>query len=98
LSLLPTVPDFLLILVAWECTLANLQLSINNLQNGKMKIYKITGMDCPSCAALLELDLEDAGCRAKCSYAKGTLEVEEPHDPKKIVEIIKKSGYSVLPD
>lgn len=52
-------------------------------------------MDCPSCATMLECDLEDAGCKAKCSYAKGTLEIEEPHDKEKIVEIIKKSGYSV---
>ena len=61
-------------------------------------IYKIVGMDCPNCAAMLECDLEDAGCKSKCSYAKSILEVDEPHDPKKIVEIIKKSGYSVLPD
>lgn len=55
-------------------------------------------MDCPSCATMLELDLEDVGCKAKCSYAKGILEVEEPHDPKKIIEIVKKSGYSISPD
>jgi copper chaperone CopZ len=60
------------------------------------KTYKIDGMHCASCASMIELDLEDAGVSAKCSYAKGTLEVDGESDPKKIVEIIKKSGYSVL--
>lgn len=59
------------------------------------KIYKLTGMGCPSCATMLECDLEDAGCKAKCSYAKGTLEVEEPYDPTKVIEIIKKGGYQI---
>jgi copper chaperone CopZ len=61
----------------------------------KSKIYKVEGMDCASCASLIELDLEDAGIAAKCSYAKGILEVEGNHDSKKVVEVIKKSGYSV---
>lgn len=60
-------------------------------------IYKLTGMDCASCATMLECDLEDAGCRAKCSYSKSILEIEGPHDLKKITEVVKKSGYSVSP-
>lgn len=52
-------------------------------------------MDCASCAALIELDLEDAGIAAKCSYAKGELEVEGEHDKNKVEEIVKKSGYSI---
>lgn len=59
------------------------------------KIYKIAGFDCASCATLLEMDMEDAGISCKCSYAKSTLEIDTPHDSKKVVEIIKKSGYSV---
>ncbi|QQG41742.1 MAG: cation transporter [Candidatus Woesebacteria bacterium] len=59
------------------------------------KIYKITGLDCPSCAGLVEMDLEDAGIKATCSYAKGVLEVEGKHDKKKVDEVVKKSGYSV---
>lgn len=62
---------------------------------GQKKTYKIEGMDCASCATLLELDLEDAGINAKCSYAKGILEVNEDHNPEDVVEIVKKSGYSV---
>lgn len=58
-------------------------------------IYKIKGFDCASCASMIELDLEDAGISGKCSYAKEILEVEGAHDSKKVVEIIKKSGYSV---
>jgi len=59
------------------------------------KIYKIEGMHCASCATMIELDLEDAGIKSKCSYAASNLEVDGPHDPKKVVEIIKKSGYSI---
>lgn len=59
------------------------------------KSYKVEGMDCASCATMIELDLEDAGIKAACSYAKGVLEVEGTHDPKKVVEIVKKSGYSI---
>ena len=62
------------------------------------KIYKVAGMNCPSCASLLELDLEDAGVKAKCSYPKSCVEIEGEHDTKKVIETIKKSGYSVLSD
>jgi copper chaperone CopZ len=61
----------------------------------KNKTYKVKGMDCASCASLLELDLEDAGIKASCSYPKETLEIEGNYDPKKVIEIINKSGYSV---
>lgn len=59
------------------------------------KIYKIKGMDCASCASLIEMDLEDAAIKATCSYPKETLEVTGAHDPKKIIEIVKKGGYSI---
>ena len=59
------------------------------------KIYKIKGFDCASCAAILEMDLEDAGIKALCSYAKETLEVDASYDPKKVIEIVEKSGYSI---
>lgn len=59
------------------------------------KTYQLTGMDCPSCAAMLECDLEEAGCRAKCSYAKSILEIDGNHDEKKIMDIIKKAGYGI---
>lgn len=62
------------------------------------KIYKIKGFDCVSCAALLEMDLEDAGIKAKCSYQKETVEIEGNFDPKKVIEIIGKSGYSIDAD
>ena len=56
-------------------------------------------MDCASCAQLLELDLEDAGVKAACSYPKETLEVE--FDPQKldeirIKEIVEQSGYNII--
>ncbi|HJY98342.1 MAG TPA: cation transporter [Patescibacteria group bacterium] len=59
------------------------------------KVYKVGGMDCASCAALIELDLEDAGITAKCSFTKETLEIEGKHDPQKVIEIVEKSGYSI---
>ena len=59
------------------------------------KTYTIKGMDCASCASLIELDLEDAGIKAKCSFPKESLEVEGSHDPKKVVDIVSKAGYSI---
>ena len=62
------------------------------------KKYKITGMNCTSCAAMIELDLEDAGVKAKCSYPKSSLEVEfDPKrvDEEKIKEVIESSGYKI---
>ena len=41
------------------------------------KTYNIKGMHCTSCALMIESDLEDAGVRARVSYAKQTLEVLE---------------------
>jgi len=63
------------------------------------KTFKIDGMHCTSCALLIESDLEDAGVRAVCSYAKQTLTVE--FDEKKmgdeaIEKIVAKSGYRVI--
>ena len=59
------------------------------------KIYKIKGMNCPSCASLLELDLEDAGVKARCSYPKSTVEVEEDGNFVKIKKVVKKSGFKI---
>ncbi len=59
------------------------------------KIYKIKGMDCASCASIIEMDLEDAGIKSTCSYPKETLEVDASSDQKRVVEIVKKAGYSI---
>jgi copper chaperone CopZ len=59
------------------------------------KTYKVSGMHCVSCASMIELDLDDAGIKAKCSYINETLEIEGPHDKKKVIEIVKRSGYSI---
>jgi len=61
------------------------------------KIYKIEGMDCASCAGMIELDMEDAGIKCLCSYANSTLEIDGDHNPEKVVEVVKKSGYSISP-
>lgn len=66
------------------------------MTNDKLKIYQIKGMDCAACAGLIELDLEDAGIKASCSYSKETLEIDGEHDSKKVEEIVKKSGFKLL--
>ncbi|MBI3386096.1 cation transporter [Candidatus Gottesmanbacteria bacterium] len=63
------------------------------------KTLKLKGMDCPSCAMLIEGELEDRGVTARCSYAKEMVEVE--YDEKKISEadihrVIRTSGYHVV--
>ncbi|KKU09908.1 MAG: hypothetical protein UX13_C0026G0024 [Candidatus Woesebacteria bacterium GW2011_GWB1_45_5] len=60
------------------------------------KKYKISGMDCASCASLIEMDLEDAGIRASCSYPKETLEVEGNYDQKKLMEVVENAGYNIV--
>jgi len=60
------------------------------------KTYKISGFDCPSCASLLELNLEDAGVKAKCSYSKSTVEVEGDGNFVNIKKVVEKSGYSII--
>ncbi len=64
-------------------------------QQVNRKLYKISGMDCDSCAKMIELDLEDSGITAKCSYSEASLEITHNHDSTKVIEIVKKSGYSI---
>lgn len=66
------------------------------------QIFKVIGMHCPSCAASIQLDLEDAGIKASCSYAKETLEVESGKEEQKsklvfdkIRKVIKPLGYDL---
>lgn len=59
-------------------------------------------MHCTSCAILIDGDLEDLdGVKSsKTNYAKGETEVEfdlEEISEDKILEVIKKSGYTALP-
>lgn len=64
----------------------------------KRKIYKISGMDCPSCAQMLEIDIEDKGIKGSCNFADTTLKVEykKESDIRLVEEILKKSGYTIL--
>ena len=66
----------------------------------RKKLYKIKGMDCPSCAMVIETELEDLGVKANCSYQKETLAVE--YDPElvpeeNILEEVKNEGYNISP-
>lgn len=53
-------------------------------------------MDCASCAKMIELDLEDAGISARCTFAKQTLEVADPENLDKIKAVVKNSGYKLI--
>ena len=63
------------------------------------KEFKVIGMDCSSCAMLIEGELEDAGVeKAQCSYAdeKLTVEFDETKiNEDKIVEVVKQTGYEL---
>ena len=62
------------------------------------KSFKIKGMDCDACAKMIELDLEDIGAKADCSYSKCTLDVEFDSDTLSEEDIRKKvieSGYDL---
>ncbi len=63
------------------------------------KTYKIDGMHCTSCALMIESDLEDAGVKATCNYAKEILEVEfdeQKIGEKKITEVVASAGYQIV--
>ena len=62
------------------------------------KKYKISGLDCPSCASLIEMNLGGAGVSCRCSFASQTLEIDYVDITKeeiKVIEIVKKSGYII---
>ena len=62
------------------------------------KTFKVTGMDCTSCAMLIESDLEDVGVKASCNYAREILEVEydeQKVSEDKLKEVVKSSGYDL---
>ena len=61
------------------------------------KIYKISGMNCESCAKMLELDFEDAGLLVKCNIASETLEVDDDKISENgVKEIVKNAGYDIV--
>jgi Cu+-exporting ATPase len=63
------------------------------------KTFNVKGMHCTSCALLIESDLEDAGVRAVCNYAKQTLSVEYDEKKigeKKITDVVAKAGYQIV--
>lgn len=63
------------------------------------KTYKIEGIHCMSCALMIESNLEDAGVKARCHYAKQTLEVEfdeKKIKEKKITAVVSRAGYRIV--
>lgn len=61
----------------------------------KKKVYKVKNMHCASCALLIEAELEEAGIKSKCSYAKQSLEVEGEHEEERVKELVRKAGYDL---
>lgn len=62
------------------------------------KSYKIKGMHCTSCPLVIESDLEDAGVKASCHYARQTLDVEYDEltlDETKIRAVVQHAGYQL---
>ncbi|OGG04192.1 hypothetical protein A2Z33_03490 [Candidatus Gottesmanbacteria bacterium RBG_16_52_11] len=62
------------------------------------KTLKVGDMHCTSCALMIEAELEDAGVKARCSYADQTLDVE--YDESRVSldtirEAVKKAGYTL---
>ncbi|HKB88693.1 MAG TPA: cation transporter [Patescibacteria group bacterium] len=63
------------------------------------RTYKIEGMDCVACASLIEMDLEDIGVKASCSYPKELLEVEfdaEKVKEEQIKTLVNNSGFKII--
>lgn len=63
------------------------------------KKLKVEGMHCTSCAMNIDFDLEDIGVKSKTNYARQECEVEfdeEKINKQKIIQTIKKTGYTVV--
>lgn len=66
------------------------------------KKFKIKGMHCTSCAMNIDFDLEDVdGIKySRTSYASQITEIEYENDKvseEKILETVKKTGYTAIP-
>ncbi len=60
------------------------------------KTYKVAGMDCASCATLIELDFEDAGISVSCDYAKQELIIKDDGIPlEKVKQVLETQGYTI---
>ncbi len=64
------------------------------------KSYHVRGMHCTNCPLVIESDLEDAGVKATCSYARATLDVEFDEtraSDETIRKVVSASGYELSP-
>lgn len=66
------------------------------------KKYTIKGIDCPSCALLIEAELEEENIKAKVNYASSVLEIESQTDEDaekdtegRMIKTVQKLGYTV---
>lgn len=65
---------------------------MNTIQH---KQFKVLGMNCPSCASLIQMELEDGGIENSCSYASQTLTIKNSGKTKKAIGIVQKLGYTL---
>ncbi|HJX59238.1 hypothetical protein A2V61_04530 [Candidatus Woesebacteria bacterium RBG_19FT_COMBO_47_8] len=62
------------------------------------KTYKITGMDCPSCAMYIQSELEDAGVDAEVNYASQKLILKNGNlSFSEVKKLVEKAGYKLIP-
>lgn len=65
------------------------------MNNTSQKQFKVIGMDCPSCASLIQMELEDSDIESICSYQSQTLTIKDARKIKKTIGIIQKLGYTL---
>lgn len=55
-------------------------------------------MDCEACAMLIEGELEDIGVKAKCNFARQTLEIDDDGKIKEdnLRKLVKALGYELM--
>ena len=62
------------------------------------KIFKIGGMNCQSCAKLIEMELENRANKISVNHETGKAEIdfdEKKISEQEIKEIIRKEGFEV---
>lgn len=69
------------------------QKSPNTPQNN---FFLIAGLNCDSCAKMIEINLEEEGIKAVCDYANSRLEIKTKNaNVKKIKKVVEKLGYKL---
>lgn len=69
------------------------QKSPNTPQNN---FFLIAGLNCDSCAKMIEINLEEEGIKAVCDYANSRLEIKTTNVSfERIKKVVERSGYKL---